>query len=702
MTNHLNFAAHVVTEPPHYYRVFENDLPKTAENQEEPTWSDQAQRVAMIALPFLSMIKPLGFAISVGMGTCRSATHFVGVIDAAGNQKWFECTEEVAQTALAVASLAFSIFNFTLGMIVVTSIDTTMAAIRVIQLLQDGQYERAIEESLQVLAGAFYLGMMITGSLELMLISTLLQASISFYQARAEWARGRIPEAIAKMVLGSVRLVQANSYWNSIQKRNEMRTVQKNFKMFERIFKGRDVKHLLNSPLVDIKQRVDEQKVSLSDAEGKEYDFGSYFHGHGKGAVKGANLCFRTKVIQGSEKLELDFKVNHVFRTRLQELVEQMKEFKPNDLQDLLTLSGSHASAIQIEQTDFPVGSQSIGPATKISFEGIGSAWIGASSDLPNLYDRVVVQLDTDKPIYEWHELLSFLDLDDALRLSTQEDLERLKMGHLYRISCPREATPFERTGEFFELPVSELRAKILERSPQMKDVLDSHLDKMEAREILPGKIRYAIPGLADHLRSHGATALTAAIIGSKLSNQTLCERTASILKMGMLSSETRYMNGINVAGISTNADFETGGADSVFTQMLTEHSNPDFLSYWGRVRLLISLEAAETGTYQYLKDSYGIRRTDDSLARYVTRLGIEEFVNALDRSPELYPGNEVMVKERIPPSYIQGILTEDIDLKKDMIEYLRMKDLIQKTSEGNEIIFGKPVEEFIKVVQTE
>jgi hypothetical protein len=698
MTNYLNFATHVVREPLHYSRAFENDLPK--ETEEESAWKTQAQRAALIALPFLSMIKPLGFAISTGMGGCRVVTHFAGVVDAGGKQKWLECTGEVAQTALAVATLAFSIFNFTLGMIVVTGVDTTRSAIHVIQLLESGQYSQALEELGQVMAGALYLGMMVTGSLEFMLLSTLLQAAISLYQANSERVKGRYPEAITKAILGTLRLGQAKNYLDLIQRRDELLASQKFAQLFARISKGRDAAHLIDSPLADLQTEVEGRNVVLSDANGKEYDFGSYFHGNGKGLVKGANLNFRTRVIEDGEKLELDFKVNHVFRTRLQGLIEQLKEFKPGELKELLALAGSHASDIRIEETGFPVGTQLIGFATKITFEGIGSIWVGASQDFPNLYDRVVIQLDMDKSIYAWHELLSFLDLENALSVSSDEDMERLKMGHLYRIFFPKEATPFERTEEFFDLPVEELKTKILERSPLMGEIFDSYLNKMEMREILPGKIRYAIPGFADSLRSHGAKELVAAVGGYKLSKQELCERLATVLKMGMLSSETRYENGINVVGMSTEADFESGGADSAFTRMLTEHSDPNNLAYWNRVRLLISLEATETGTYQYLRDSYGIRRTDYSY--YWDRPNMEEFVDTLNQSPNSYRSNEVMVKERIPPSYIQGIVIEDADLAKEMIEYFRSKDLIQKDSGGNEMIFGKLVEEFFKVVQKE
>jgi hypothetical protein len=302
--------------------------------------------------------------------------------------------------------------------------------------------------------------------------------------------------------------------------------------------------------------------------------------------------------------------------------------------------------------------------------------------------------------------MLSFVNLDNTLRESSEEDIQRIKVGQLFRTFFPKDATPLERSEKYFSLSVEELKQEMISKVPEMKDIIDEYLPKMEGREILPGRIRYSMPGLADTARELGAKGLTAALTGV-YTDKELFDRVASIIKMGMLSTEMRYSNGIKAVGMSSTTDFYTGGADSVFTQLLTEERmDPSELYYQSHVRLLFSLDLLETGTYQYHYDSYGTRKTSNSYAPYPTRPGILDFIQEENRpaasnpygwSYNPYGGNEVMIKERIPPSFIEGILVHTPQQKIDLISYLTARNLIQ----GQDIectILGKPVDQFIRV----
>jgi len=70
----------------------------------------------------------------------------------------------------------------------------------------------------------------------------------------------------------------------------------------------------------------------------------------------------------------------------------------------------------------------------------------------------------------------------------------------------------------------------------------------MEARELFPGKIRYAMPGLADKCRELGARGIISSVTGAH-SKTALFDRVASMLKMGMICSEDRLTNGIKAPG---------------------------------------------------------------------------------------------------------------------------------------------------------
>src|SRR6185503_19683236 len=111
----------------------------------------------------------------------------------------------------------------------------------------------------------------------------------------------------------------------------------------------------------------------------------------------------------------------------------------------------------------------------KISFAGLRTIVIGASPAYPNLYDRIKVTTLEGKNLYQLHELLSFFNLDDALVSSSYVDIERLKIGHLFRTFYPKEATLLERSQPFFTLPIEELKAAMIEKAPEMEQLFTTY-----------------------------------------------------------------------------------------------------------------------------------------------------------------------------------------------------------------------------------
>lgn len=696
--NYINYLSHKVFEPLYYQRRYENDLPKT-----QTKWIDATKRVALIALPFISLHKPIGQCISIGMGSIRSFSHLSDAIKAGYHKDFLSLTKHFVLTALAVTSVAGSFFKFEIGLLVTTAVDMGTSLTRAIQHLKQKEYSQAIEELFQAISSLIYLGILLNGSLEMTLASVLMQGILSLYQARSEWKQGRVPEAIAKIAMGMIRFNQGREYLQLIQKRNAFLSLEKFSKLIEKIQKGRETEHLIDSDLNGQKE-----EVILVDAEGNPYNAGSNEHGYGSGTVKGMNLRFHVTVIDGKTMKTVDFKVNHVFRNQLQTLINGMHQFSSQEMKDFLVLNQSHAKGLKIEEVPFVLShetNKSVGTAYKITLDGLGSLVVGNSKQFPNLFDRVRIEMDENKSLYECHELLSFFDLDGAIRLSSEEDIERLKIGQLFRIFYPKEATLLERQDRFFTLSVEQLKQEMIKQVPQMQSLLDKHLPTMEKVEILPGRVRYAVPELANMAYNLGGRALVSTLTGS-VSDDEMFVRLASILKMGMLASEERYSDGMVVSGLSSSGDFYTGGADSVFTQFLTEKNFNEKMSlnnlYWGKVRILFSLDALNTGTYQYHEDSYGVRRVDETQSywsdrRYLNRPDILSFVKREGKGFNF--GNEVMVKERIDPSLITGIILPDETTKARVVDCLRKHGVVN-IKDGIESILGIPLNNFIHVGQ--
>jgi hypothetical protein len=294
--------------------------------------------------------------------------------------------------------------------------------------------------------------------------------------------------------------------------------------------------------------------------------------------------------------------------------------------------------------------------------------------------------------------MISFLDMDDALRLSTHEDIDRIKLGHLYRIFFPRDATPLERSDEFFLLTLEQLKEKMF-KTTGMKEIYDTFFDKMKPYEILPGKVRYRVVGLAEKAYESGARALTAALTGV-FDDKELFKRTASILKMGIMSTETRNENGLNSDGLGgSGTNYWTGGADGVYTQIFTEKNirdrmEIDDLMYDGKVRFLFKLDALETGSYQYNGHALGSRKINEfnwwwgDEIDYKNRPGILEFIqNEQNISTD---DHELMFKERLDPSFLQGVIVQDKKTYNGLLDYLRSQNIYEMN--------GVAIDKFVRI----
>ncbi|MDP1608152.1 MAG: hypothetical protein Q8L98_02425 [Chlamydiales bacterium] len=718
--NEINYLKHILYTPDTIHRRYDLDIPK--EEDTSFAWVNQAKRIAIVALPFISLYRPAGTILSLGMGGARAFSHIHNALSFEEAKNWKAASFEMFQTALVVFTIASSIFHFTIGTALSTSVDIFQGMVNLSSLLSNealSTKEKMIkvsEEMLQILTSAAYLSFMISGSLEMMLAFALLQATVSFFQASEDIRQERYLEAAAKFGMGCIRFTQAKKQAQQIQKRNQFLTMMHQASFLRRALIGKKVFHLLKNPLSNVPGHVDENSTKLGDV-----DFGAHFHGMGKDLVKGDNLIFHTKVIHGKKVTELEFKVNHVFREQIQEMIQEFSTLDRTEMKEMLEMTGSHAKGVLVEKNQtFFVEDKEIGNATKITLDGLGSIFVGNDSAIPSMYNRVIVQMDAEKNLYEFHELMAFLDIDRALHVSRAEDIDRLKMGHLFRIFFPKEATPLERSKEFFDLPLDDLKAKMIEKAPEMERIFNEYYENMTPEEILEGRVRYRVNGLADRAYEEGARGLTAAITGT-YSDKEVYERVASMLKMGMLSSEFRTQGNMNTSGLSTGPDFYSGGSDSVFTQMITEkdcleHTKFNEFYYNGPVRMMISLEALETGSYQYYHDSFGNRTLDSSSDRhslwgdsYASRPNILEFTNTLQNTHPTknsyhslpFNDHEVMIKERIDPSLFTGIVVANEGTRDGLLNHLRSQHLVQLDSSGHETILGISTDRFIHVTKT-
>jgi ankyrin repeat protein len=192
-----------VDEPIYYHREYKNDISDV--KFEETSLTDQCKRVALVALPFFSLYKPLSVPLSLGMGGMRTFTSIIQVIESikVGGAK--DISLAVLQTGIAVIAFASTVFAHPLGMLISTGHDLVLEISQLIINLANGDCEKAIGSCLGIINNALYLALFLDGGLELAIVSLAVQILIGLYHSQAEFREGHLLEGAGHLVMSMVR-----------------------------------------------------------------------------------------------------------------------------------------------------------------------------------------------------------------------------------------------------------------------------------------------------------------------------------------------------------------------------------------------------------------------------------------------------------------------------------------------------------------
>ncbi len=694
--NILNFLNHKLYTPDYYDRQYSHDLQYKREK------FANIKRVALIALPFIALFSVPGKIISLTMNGIRSISNILNIYGAKALS--FDQLHQIFQLSLSVISIVGVFFSFKIGIMITSFADIIENIKDFILHLSQKEYKQALNEILLCISSTLYIGMICYGSLEIVLASIILKIILCTYEAADEFSKAKYPEFAAKIAMGLIRTKNAYDTVKSIQRRNFLNSLDKFTKLLEKIKNSKEINPLYDHPLTSLESKIEDGKVVFYDDQGNCFDFGAHFSAYGSGLVKGMNITFR----KTEDYTELEFKVNHVFRQKIEENIQALQKAckNPKELKAFLILNKANIDGIKIstleEKTknwwDFNTKT-----TCKVDIIGKGTIEIGSSPEFINSYDTVKVTLREGESIYNLHQTLCMLGLEDALKQSSLDDLQRMKLGHLFHSLSPEEAFKLERSEAFFNLSTEELKREMIQKDPKMKGYFDSYLDTMELKDILPGRSRMHMLGLTkDLIKEFGNFHLTTMLTGTN-NPQELFKRLSCILQIGLLSEELRTNAGSTKKGLNADHDF-VGARDSAFAQVITSQTSYDELMYThlltGGIRILLDPKVIESGTYQYPEDILGHRTTDSWFSwgakesEYDTRDGIHDFLAKQFKNPT--PDNEIMIKDNIPPEYITGIVVENKIMKSDLLLYMSK---MGHYKDG--LLFGKNAETFIQVGQT-
>lgn len=450
-----------------------------------------------------------------------------------------------------------------------------------------------------------------------------------------------------------------------------------------------------------------EEKVAQQ--EGIAREFGAHFSGLDTGVVKGGNIRINRRNIDGMQKDVMEFRMSQFARRDLQANLHQIEnnltafiDSLPPELKTQVTITeipytfkGNENGVFSDAQGLSPRGAQAI----QIEFPGIGKVIIGNTQGYGCLYNNVSVEIDANLAdgvgLDRMHQMLSVLGCGPILAEQRPQDDERMRFAVLVHTMFPKEAVQLERTKEFYELPLKDLKIQVRAFlvSKYDPDQIDAILNKyeqpdmMKKVEIYPGKSVWAVCDLGDQMRSKGAKGLMMGI--------TKLEHIAYMLTYGCLSSQDRLQAGMMVMGASTLRDLMSAGGDTAFARLINDMLiNEEITSFdfCGDYQLLIDLDACNQGAYGFDDDGFGVKNpSHPAYDSYVNRQ------NLIELSETQRASNEIMIKNRIGPEHIRGIVVKNMKVRMDVKKYLNDCGLVEMRG-SEQYVLGKPINEFVQI----
>jgi len=457
-------------------------------------------------------------------------------------------------------------------------------------------------------------------------------------------------------------------------------------------------------PLYNLEQAIDNgKKLQLNPI------FGAHFSGLGGAIVKGGHIRADTRNIEGTLRHCIQFKINDFARKDVNDVVNCIQQSPI-----LFEKHSSHLFPRGITITRVPyiyreknengiyILSKKIqlsdNESIQIEFHGLGKIIIGNKPQNGCLYNNIDIELDAtlsqDQGLSGLNAMLCSLGLGAALTVHSEEDDERIKITKIFRIFCPKEASQLERTRDFYFMAPSKLQELCEQISEAIKPIFRKYLSDspklIEKESIYPGRSIWSIKDFSQQLRQKEAYGLIAGISGDYVE---IVPKLTALLKNGAFSTQDRFQAGIMVRGSSYDLDFSSGGGDRVFTRLVNSRNAVGQLSDH-KVQVLYDLDVLNRGGYAYMVDSYGIKNPFyQTYKLYQNRLNLIEFTENLPQSNGL---NEVMIKNRIEPKFIKGIIVSSKVAKDFFVGELSKEGLIK-----DESILGKPVDEFIHIADS-
>ncbi len=199
----------------------------TAQTHDVSTWQNRswaiAKEVALTSLPFLTLYKPFSFPVSLGIGALRVGISAVQLAKAIEEGDAKQIFSELTHTAVAVISLAGTIFAHPLGMLISTGYDLILEFRTLVQHMREGKYQEALESCIKILGHALYFAVFIHGGPEIAMCFFAVQILTGILEARHEFVAGHYIAGVGHALMSMLRGGQLVGQVKALQTQREVK-----------------------------------------------------------------------------------------------------------------------------------------------------------------------------------------------------------------------------------------------------------------------------------------------------------------------------------------------------------------------------------------------------------------------------------------------------------------------------------------------
>ncbi len=225
---------------------------------------DQILRVTRVALPFLSLYKPLGQPLSLIAGGARSIASIAQLADAIAKGNSEEINATMLQTAISTGAFVCTIFAHPLGMLITTGNDLAVNFRELLNAAEKKEYRKVAEISASALNNVLYLGIFFTGAFEFTIAAYSVQVLLGLYHSSGEFKKGNYLEAGGHLLMAGIRTHQLHSQIGALRMKWESDGLFKKIKAFQSGSTARSTAKIATGGLAVVHNQKTQLRSSLN------------------------------------------------------------------------------------------------------------------------------------------------------------------------------------------------------------------------------------------------------------------------------------------------------------------------------------------------------------------------------------------------------------------------------------------------------